>query len=327
MKSGTSKYQLWYTRRGEVVRGPFPPGQIRRYLILGRIVDTDELSVDQINWNPVRDHEDLYPEELTADLNDPAARERLRLARVREDERIRQRRNEPRYDVGPEEELRRPAAGDRRQPEDVFTLSSREHRKRIIEHEPATNHRHRNVALAVTGVFIGVFLLAILITPESESYSFHCLKTAVPGVNWSNCTKQAMDLRGLDLRRSQIVNAFLDKSELSNSDFSHSRLDYTNFSQTTMLRARFDNAQLKGAVFRGAHLKDTSMKSVKMSFVILQEAVLNNVNLENADLESADLTGATLQDVNLQGVNLTNAIWVDGTLCGPGSIGECVPEL
>lgn len=60
---------------------------------------------------------------------------------------------------------------------------------------------------------------------------------------------------------------------------------------------------------------------------------LTGANLAGADLTGADLSGAILFDANLEGANLTdvllkgtnlsNAIWMDGSKCAEGSIGEC----
>jgi hypothetical protein len=38
----------WYTRREGIVRGPFEPGHITRYILLGRIRLDDELS--HVQW-------------------------------------------------------------------------------------------------------------------------------------------------------------------------------------------------------------------------------------------------------------------------------------
>ncbi len=42
-----------YTRRKGVVRGPYTAHQITRYLLLGRIMFSDELSQDGATWSPV----------------------------------------------------------------------------------------------------------------------------------------------------------------------------------------------------------------------------------------------------------------------------------
>lgn len=79
--------QLWYTRREKEIRGPFPAGLITRYILLGRIREDDELSVDQLSWQIVSEKPELIPEELKLDLSIPENQERLRIARMREDER------------------------------------------------------------------------------------------------------------------------------------------------------------------------------------------------------------------------------------------------
>lgn len=82
-----SNKQLWYTRRSKEIRGPFPAGLITRYILLGRIIETDELSTDQISWKQVSNFPDLIPPEMKLDLNIPENSEKLQIARMREDER------------------------------------------------------------------------------------------------------------------------------------------------------------------------------------------------------------------------------------------------
>lgn len=79
--------QLWYTRRDKEIRGPFPAGLITRYILLGRVTEKDELSVDQVSWQLVSDMPELIPEEMKLDLSIPENQEKLRIARMREDER------------------------------------------------------------------------------------------------------------------------------------------------------------------------------------------------------------------------------------------------
>lgn len=79
--------QLWYTRRDREIRGPFPAGLITRYILLGRIRHTDELSVDQVSWEQVSELAELIPDEMKVDLSIPENMEKLRIARMREDER------------------------------------------------------------------------------------------------------------------------------------------------------------------------------------------------------------------------------------------------
>lgn len=79
--------QLWYTRRDMEIRGPFPAGLVTRYILLGRIQETDQLSSDQVSWHPISELPELIPDELKLDLSKPENQEKLRMARLREDER------------------------------------------------------------------------------------------------------------------------------------------------------------------------------------------------------------------------------------------------
>ncbi|RKZ89427.1 MAG: pentapeptide repeat-containing protein, partial [Gammaproteobacteria bacterium] len=47
-------------------------------------------------------------------------------------------------------------------------------------------------------------------------------------------------------------------------------------------------------------------------------------DLTNADLSYTDLTNANLGGSKLDNVRLGNAIWIDGQLCAPHSIGYCI---
>lgn len=68
----------------------------------------------------------------------------------------------------------------------------------------------------------------------------------------------------------------------------------------------------------------------------LYKAPLANLNLTGADLSGsnlfqADLRQATLISAKITGVNfrkalLTGAVWIDGKVCKPGSIGKCITQ-
>ena len=129
-----SSKQLWYTRRDKEIRGPFPAGQITRYILLGRIVETDQLSADQISWLPVRELPDLIPPEIKLDLSIPENQEKLRIARMREDERDTgdRREKQQQTDVeGKNNYVRR--GGDRRSSEPSDMLRHREIKTQLLE--------------------------------------------------------------------------------------------------------------------------------------------------------------------------------------------------
>jgi len=81
----------WYSRRDEVIRGPFTAEDITRYLLLGRIRLDDELSTDKTIWSPANCFSDMLPPEVT-NLTSWDDYQKLVEARMRVDERKSERR-------------------------------------------------------------------------------------------------------------------------------------------------------------------------------------------------------------------------------------------
>ncbi len=78
----------WYTQRGARLRGPYSRLTIHRYLLLGRIKNSDRVSKDGEMWEPITQVPELIPEELL-DLNSDLGWKNFLSARDRVDERKR----------------------------------------------------------------------------------------------------------------------------------------------------------------------------------------------------------------------------------------------
>jgi len=77
----------------------------------------------------------------------------------------------------------------------------------------------------------------------------------------------------------------------SNSDFSVS------------IEKNFQNRNLQGMCFEGASLE--------------------GANFERADLEETNLYRANIKNANFKRAELEYATWIDGQICGAGSVGAC----
>ena len=66
-------------------------------------------------------------------------------------------------------------------------------------------------------------------------------------------------------------------------------------------------------------------------FIAIQGVSLGSVKIlgisemqdKNADLEETNLKNANIKNTNFKNTELEYAIWVDGKVCGAGSIGSC----
>ena len=182
---------LWYTRRGGEIRGPFPARQVTRYILLGRIREDDELSQDRANWNPVHDCLDLIPEEMKS-LKTEEDYQRLELARMREDERCASDRRDTtqRMDV-PATECRR--AGERRKPETDVMLRHRKVRNMVFQ-TPQTGVRNVSTGALIVLIVcvVAVILFFARFTPKDSGHVADCDAPAAPHVNWNNCRRPGL---------------------------------------------------------------------------------------------------------------------------------------
>ncbi len=314
--------QRWYTRRDNQIRGPFPAPQISRFILLGRLHDTDELSTDQLSWQKVSDVPVLVPEELKADLSDPEAYEKLMIARMREDERnARDRRDESKPgDPMPD---RRSTDNGRREDEEDAILRHREIKTAIAE---AAEQRKQHYFLR--GVVVTLFLASIIgaawyFQPWQEQESADCNALAQPWVNWSNCLMEGVKLVTADLRGAHLRNANMAGADLRGAHLAGADIAYTNLVGANLTGAELTQAIMLGANMRNADLAGVDLHSADLSYAILQGVDLTNADLRESNLSNADLTGAKLKTARLQGAKLDHAIWLDGSVCSIGSVGKC----
>lgn len=316
--------QLWYTRRGNQVRGPFPAPQISRFILLGRIIETDELSADQINWQPVSSVPVLIPEELKADQSDPKARERLLQARMREDERSAiDRRAQQNGGNIPTLDRRQRVEGDRRRQEDEQLVRHREVKTAITEaSKPGKSNYILRTAMAMT-VIAGLVGGAWYYQPWEMLESSDCNAPAQPWVNWSNCLMEGVRLAATDLRGARMRNANLSGADLRGSQLGGADIAYTNLVGANLTGTEMTQAALVGANLRNADLSQAKLDGANLAYAVFQGANLTAADLTGADMSNADLKGAMITLARLNEAKLDNAIWTDGKVCGPGSVGEC----
>jgi len=77
----------WYVQKGSRVLGPFSSTEIGRFLLLGRVRNSDRVSRDGELWEPVTQVPELVPEELL-DLDNGIGWARFLDERAASDERV-----------------------------------------------------------------------------------------------------------------------------------------------------------------------------------------------------------------------------------------------
>ncbi|MEE9343489.1 MAG: pentapeptide repeat-containing protein [Gammaproteobacteria bacterium] len=292
---------FWYTKRESIVRGPYPAGQISRYILLGRIKTTDELSTNKEDWAPVFDCPEVIPDVMNLDSTDENL-EHLILTKMYEDERKPGDRRD-RTPQPPAHILERRSGHERRKTESDLVLRHRKNKSRLNLKLPGAETSLSGLVVFSLMIF-SILLLVQINKQDSGQASPDCYAAPTAGVNWDNCNLASSRLNGANLQYALIRNARLDGSELSGVWLANSRLDYSNLNISDLKKSDLSFAVITGASFNGADL--------------------SHANLQGADLSYANLAGAVIENTNFEGAILNQAIWVDRRICAPGSIGECL---
>jgi hypothetical protein len=296
-----SKRIFWYTRRDGVVRGPYPQKQISRYILLGRIRESDELRAGEGEWKRVSDHPALIPEVMKLPPTEEN-RQKLLIARMREDERRPGDRRGPVAGLSPVE---RRGRAERRRAEAPELLRHRELKYRV-SHSRAGNDRLYRYPLGFSALVLLGFLVSYLGQQRlPQAPASDCAAPPGPGVNWNNCNLSGLRGDSADLLGAQVRNARLDAAQLSNARLVGADLEFTSLNLCDLRAADLSQANLRGVNLRGSDLR----------YATLAQANLAYANLSEARLEGADLRGAILD----------HSIWINQQTCAPGSVGQCRP--
>jgi hypothetical protein len=316
--------QLWYTRRGKEIRGPFPKKLISRYLLIGRILETDEVSADQRNWKPVLQLPELIPEEMKADLTVPENIEKLRLARLREDERKYGDRRHQGDEAPDDEVLKRRSGEERRDSETTETLRHRLIKTRTHQLISASKPSSRFTAMVIIVFSVLIIATVLFYKPGKQAVTNNCVLPAQPQVDWSNCRFEGLKLGAVNLQGANLQNTSLIGANIVGANLSHAQMAYANLLNASIHNSNLSQSNLMGAVLRYAKVKEVNLQHSDLHFAILFGADLSDTNLSNANLSQAVLTGAVIDNATLSGAILDGAIWIDNTVCAPESIGKCV---
>ena len=301
------QHRMWYTRRGGVVRGPFPLELVRSFVLLGRIGDADELSSDREHWQTLADLPDLVPDVMRhADTDE--GRARLVQARMHEDERQagdRRDRLPGSTAASPPDLSREPRRQERRSTESAQMQVHRRVRSRINAMMNENDRPRRvipGVSLILLVMVAGAFFMFSR-TPPVKLPDPDCNAPAAPAVNWSYCHKEGAQIGRVDLSGANLSNAIMVRIDLQGARLGMADMSYANLAAANLRRADMRSVNLKGG--------------------ILANALLNGSDLTDADLSFANLTGADLTGATLKNTNLSRAKWTDGSECAAESIGVC----
>ncbi len=293
------KQKLWYIRRSEAVQGPFPSGTLRRFVLLGRVRLSDQVSLDKQQWEIVSRVPEVVPPEVRKAAAEGHLEDVLPI-HLREDERA----GLERRSKGQDKQFKDQRKGQRRQDEPELMQRHRQAKAELLQLEK-TGRRTPFVAMAVSTLLVLVAVgVGLYIGMPASIQDPDCNAKAGPGVNWRNCRLDAVSFESANLQGAILNSSILRMAKLPGAIFTLADLQYADLSGSDLSYAEFANAKMKG--------------------INLQSADLSYADLSNSDLSFANLRGSNMGGAKIGGARLDRAIWIDGTVCQPGSLGRCI---
>lgn len=149
-----------------------------------------------------------------------------------------------------------------------------------------------------------------------------CRTDAGPEVNWAECKKRMLMLKG-----SNFENAKMAEADLSNSDFSQSKLMGADLTKAAIIRTSFVKADLSRAMllkvegyrsdFGGVTATDAKFSMAEMQRANFTEASLLNVDFTKAELGRAIFNKSEMGNTHFAMANLARASFKNVSMKGP----------
>ena len=302
-ESCNDQHMNWYVRRGSAVQGPYASRQIARYLLLGRIRQTDRVSVDGELWQGLSEIPHLIPDEMK-DLESEEGRARFLAAHLRADERGGEK-------AMSEAEVEMPGWRGHKERRHGSVVDEfdyvRQLAARYVDLRKRSGDLHPVLisgAAVIVLVTAGLLFTVLYDSGRSSLTGSQCGVQPRAHVNWAYCVKDKLSLHKADLRGAILRYVSMREADLSSAQLGRADMSYSKFSNANLSQADLRAASMVGAA--------------------LDNATLVRSDLAGADLSQANLSGADLRGSDLQGAILDGAVWTNGRICRDGSVGHCL---
>lgn len=249
-------YRLWFVRDPTGVRGPYPEALVCRYMVLGRLDQRDEVSLDGHTWRQAGEVPELAKTlKVLLSLPDGIASEDPQWSEERAKAAVRwlddRKSPDPRGKHVPESmdyaEMR--SGNERRQtPETVDQRVHREFQAEASSRAPRGEQSYgKIVAIVLTLIALAVVGMSFSWPGKTFKIGLNvaavdCEALPARGVRWGQCIKDGELLVGADLRDAELVGTSLKNANLG----------YADLAGANLLRADLAGANLAGASLSAA---------------------------------------------------------------------------
>lgn len=269
-----SSGRLWWVKRGTgEAKGPFPAAVIEKNIAQGRILPTDQLSVDRQRWQPATSYPDF--DVIAASLASTAALKRGAPAE------------------GKRRLQREPTSADRPPAEPALDARAERSAEVWASLRPARPRQRLLPYLLLTMLVLGLFILALSRTMPSSTEA-RCSAPAGPAVNLEFCNLEGRSFRGMNLAGAVLRNAHLAGADFGGADLRDADLAYADLRGSLFRDARLDRARLVGAMLKEAVLDGANLQGADLGFADLTGARIKRSVFTDARIDQTVLPSGRL---------------------------------
>lgn len=153
--------------------------------------------------------------------------------------------------------------------------------------------------------FLDIFNVVFAIYTENVKFDVVKIKNGESQVSELEAYRIFCQLKGADLRGSDLKGADIRNSDLGAADLREANLSSADLSEANLSLAKLGSANLSSAILMGADLTVTDLNGANLNGANLNDANLSRSNLQNINLRRASLVGAKLRHTNLQQADLS----------------------
>lgn len=249
-------YRLWYLRQHGKIQGPFPESLVCRFIILGRLGEQAEVSLDGAYWQPAANVPELAEgvrkllqvqgtgTDVDPEWTEERAKAILRWLDDRKSPDPRSVRDGKKTAV----DEKRTGLDRRQVPETLEQHAYREWRGEFEAWMGQQRQRYGFVwMLGGTIAVIGLLFIAFNqpVNPIKVGLRvkpIDCLAAPAKEVNWSGCVKDDTLLVGVDLIGAELVGASFRNTNLSHADLRHANLSQADLSGADLTGVQLGDA-------------------------------------------------------------------------------------
>lgn len=172
-----------------------------------------------------------------------------------------------------------------------------------------------------------VALVVCVVFAWQDAVAAHnCHAAARPGVNWHECDKKLIILKGqdlsganlfgvdftsTDLRSSNLLAANLEKATLVRASLAGSNAKGVRFNRIEAYRTDFSRMDAQNAVFASAEMQRSNFQDAKLTNVDFTKAELGRAQFHNADISGSRFSFANLARADFRGATFIAPIDFD----------------